>query len=489
MPLNGRTQFMDPLWILLFGIVVVVGGILVLRLHAFLALVLGALLVSALTTPEHLERYAREKQLTEAESKSLLGQSVGARVAQAFGNTCGKIGILIALAAVIGKALLESGAADRIVRSALRLLGEKRAPVAFLGSGFILGIPVFFDTVFYLMIPLGKALAFRTKRNYGLYLMTIIAGGTMAHSLVPPTPGPLFVAGELKVDVGHMILGGLVVGFFTVTTGLIYAWWANRRWEIPLRDSEQAPLRELESATARSDAELPSLSASLLPIVLPVLLITSGTVLKMLGDMTAFGGMRDLIAGAAVLAQDVGNPYVALAIGAALALWMMARKPGMNRESMAASVQAALASGGLIILITAAGGAFGGVLQQCGIGWRIRELAEVWNIGVLPLAFLVTALVRTAQGSATVAMITAVGIVSGFAMPGVLGFHPVYVALAIGCGSKPFPWMNDSGFWVICKMSGMTVPETFRSFSYMLTLMGLVGLAVVMILARLFPLV
>lgn len=480
---------MDPLWILLAGMIVVVGCILTLRLHAFLALILGALLVAAMTSPTHLERYAAEKDLSPGDSQALLRQSTGERVAKAFGNTCGKIGILIALAAVIGKGLLESGAADRIVRSALRRLGEKRAPFAFAGSGFLLAIPVFFDTVFYLMIPLGKALALRTKRNYALYLMTIIAGGTMAHSLVPPTPGPLFVAGELKVDVGHMILGGMVVGCFTVTAGMIYAWWANRRWDIPLRDSEDASVRDLEAVTRRSDAELPPLTMSLLPILLPVVLISSGTILKMLASVALPDGWGEFLSGMSVLAQDLGNPYVALAVGAALALVMVARRPGMNRETMSALVQSALASGGLIILITSAGGAFGGVLQQSGIGWRIRELAQVWNIAVLPLAFLVTTLVRTAQGSATVAMITAVGIVGGFAHPGVLGFHPVYVALAIGCGSKPFPWMNDSGFWVICKMSGMSIPETFRSFSVLLTIMGVVGLAVVMILARLFPLV
>jgi GntP family gluconate:H+ symporter len=132
------------------------------------------------------------------------------------------------------------------------------------------------------------------------------------------------------------------------------------------------------------------------------------------------------------------------------------------------------------------------MLQQSGIGWRIEALAGVWNLGILPLAFFVTALVRAAQGSATVAMITSAGIVgpmvSGMS-GGELGFHPVYVALAVGCGSKPFPWMNDSGFWVIARMSGMTVPETLKTFSVMLTLMGLVGLAVVMILARWFPMI
>jgi GntP family gluconate:H+ symporter len=161
----------------------------------------------------------------------------------------------------------------------------------------------------------------------------------------------------------------------------------------------------------------------------------------------------------------------------------------VDRKKIGTFVQSALSSAGVIILITAAGGAFGGVLQQTGIGHRIQEMASAHQLAVLPLAFVVTAVVRTAQGSATVAMITAVGILGGFADASQLGFHPLYLALVIGCGSKPVPWMNDSGFWLICKMTGMTEGETLRSSSAMMTIMGLVGLVFIMIFARLLPLV
>jgi len=186
-----------------------------------------------------------------------------------------------------------------------------------------------------------------------------------------------------------------------------------------------------------------------------------------------------------VLIDNVGNPNVALTISAAIALVTFAWRNRDHKKNITAFLQNALSSGGLIILITSAGGAFGGILQQTGIGYRIQDLADSYQIAVLPLAFCVTAIVRTAQGSATVAMITAVGILGG--LP--LGFHPLYLALVIGCGSKLIPWMNDSGFWVICKMSGMTEGETLKTCSTMMTLMGIVGLLVIMILARLFPLV
>ena len=145
---------MDSLWILLIGVIVVMGGILGLRLHAFLALVLGALAVAALTPPTSLEDFARAKEMSTQDVEDFSKTTTIERVTVAFGNTCGKVGILIALATVVGKCLMESGAADRIVRTALRIFGEHRAQFAFLGSGFLLGIPIFFDTVFFLMVPL-----------------------------------------------------------------------------------------------------------------------------------------------------------------------------------------------------------------------------------------------------------------------------------------------------------------------------------------------
>jgi GntP family gluconate:H+ symporter len=145
-------------------------------------------------------------------------------------------------------------------------------------------------------------------------------------------------------------------------------------------------------------------------------------------------------------------------------------------------------SAGTIVLIISAGGTFGQMLQQTGIGVQIAEMSSVYKSFILPLAFLITAVVRTAQGSATVAMVTTIGVMKGFSSPEVLGFHPVYLALVIGCGSKVFSWMNDSAFWIITEMSGMKEKETIRFFSYMLTVMGVAGLVAVMILSKVFPL-
>jgi hypothetical protein len=185
-----------PLIILAIGIAIVLGSIIVLKINAFIALISAAMAVSVL-------------------SVALLGEGTWkdsiARVAGAFGTAAGNIGIVIGLAAVIGKCMLDSGAADRIVRAFVRLFGEKRSPLALMGSGYVLAIPVFFDTVFYLLVPLARSLYRRTQQNYLMYLLAIAAGGAITHTLVPPTPGPLVMAATLNVDVGMMILVGILV--------------------------------------------------------------------------------------------------------------------------------------------------------------------------------------------------------------------------------------------------------------------------------------
>jgi GntP family gluconate:H+ symporter len=175
-------------------------------------------------------------------------------------------------------------------------------------------------------------------------------------------------------------------------------------------------------------------------------------------------------------------------MGAISALLLLLQQKKGKTEAMTTSVQAALMSGGVIILITAAGGAFGGMLQQTGISARIAELTKDYQMALIPLAFFITAIVRTAQGSATVAMITASGILAGMFHSAQLEYHQLYLGLSIACGSKLIPWMNDSGFWIICKMSNLTEKETLKTFSPLNTLMGVVGLIVIMIGAKLFPL-
>lgn len=408
------------------------------------------------------------------------------RVASALGTTFGKLGILIAMASIIGQCLIASGAAERIVQTIRSLMGERWTALAFVISSFVLAIPVFFDTVFFLMLPLAKAMARRTGRDYLLYVMSIIVGGTLAHSLVPPTPGPLFVAEQLDVSIGEMVIGGIGVGFWGVLAGYFYMVWANRRWVIPLRDSEENTATNGPADSSESNERLPSFSISILPVIIPVLLLGW----KTLHDAEGVDSDSSLFVLWDATISFLGDKNIALSLGALLAMLTLVGKPDTTWTGLAKSVQKALSDGGVVLLITCAGGAFGEMIRQTNIGTTIADAlpTSAGGAGLLVTAFLITMIIRVIQGSATVAMITAIGIVVPVASQMGLPYHPVYLALAIGCGSKPLPWMNDSGFWVIGRMSGFTEKETLKTFSVLLTIMGLVSFLATLVSAMLLPL-
>ena len=502
---------MDPLFVLLIGVAIVFVGILVLKLHAFFTLTLAAMAVAAFSSPELIKNFYIEEGnaavakatadmigkgmspeeaaeiawvehgVTDNQAEGLAKRSFGSRVALAFGVTCGKIGLVICMASIIGTCLLDSGAALRIVRAILKAMGEKRAPAAMGASGFFLGIPVFFDTVFYLLVPLAKGLAASTKRNYGLYVLAIIAGGSIAHSQIPPTPGPLFVAEQLNIEIGLMMISGIIVGGIAAFSGMLYAKWINKRKPIPFRDLEDGGNSKLKNWDEIKDSDLPNLWLSMTPIVLPLILLSGNTIL----DGVAKSAGVELAPWLAKTASLLGDKNVALTLGACVGLFTLFRAKSGN-ESVKEAMQTALSSGGIVLMITCAGGAFGGMLQQSGIREVVSQFGGGDGFWFLPMAFVLTAMIRTVQGSATVAMITSVGILGP--MAGDLSFHPIYLAMVIGFGSKPVPWMNDSGFWVISKMSGMTEGETLMNFSVMATIMAIVGLIASMVGAMVLPL-
>ena len=457
---------MHPLLILLLGMATILGGILGLRLNAFLALVTAAIVVSLLAPGEPAVKIAR--------------------VAEGFGRTAGTIGIVIALAAIAGKAMMDSGAADRIVRAFIALLGEQRSATALCATGYVLSIPVFFDTVFYLLVPLARSGYTRTNRYYLKYLLAIAAGAGATHTLVPPTPGPLAVAGTLGVDLGTMVLVGLVVALPAAAAGLLFAGWVDRRMPVVPQAAGAAP-----AATE----PLPGLVVSLLPIVLPVLLISSNTVVL---SMTARpGGHVAQWSALAPYTAIVGNPNLAMLVAASVAMWVYARQRGVSRAALAEMVDTSLMGAGFIILIIAASGAFGVALQATGIG-PVIERAFVGNAAAgvgsglvfLFLGFGVASLIKIAQGSSTVAMITTAAMLAAMLPANGRGlpFHTVYVATAIASGSLVGTWMNDSGFWLFSKMGGVTELETFKSWTPVLAVVGITSMVTTVVLALLVPL-
>jgi GntP family gluconate:H+ symporter len=325
----------------------------------------------------------------------------------------------------------------------------------------------------FLLVPLAKAMRLRTGRDYLLYILAIVTGGTMTHSLVPPTPGPLFVANALGVAVGHMILVGCCISAVAAIFGYAWGQFANRRWPIPLRATPELAA-QLESISAQQTRDLPSLGLSLAPILIPVVLITLNT--GYLARADGVGVWKTL--------RWITEQNLVLILAAALSLAMLWRR---QRATMAAAVDESITSAGNIILITAAGGAFGAVLQQSGIGPWMQNAVAAYSLPVIPLAWLLTVTMRTALGSATVAMITAAGALGGLASAATLGYHPVWLAIAIGCGSKPIWWMNDSGFWVVSKMGGLTEEESIRVLTPLSIVNGTTGLIATAVGAWLFP--
>jgi GntP family gluconate:H+ symporter len=480
---------MDPIFIMLIGMAIVVGGIIGFKLHPVLSLLLAAVVVALLTPTSSVEQFFIAKGGLEADALKLAHKSIGERIASEFGNTCAKIGILIAMAAIIGKAMLDSGAAEKIIRSMLKITGEKNAPIGFILSSFFLTIPVFVDTVIFLMMPLAKAMGMRLNKNYLLLALSVIAGAVMANSYIPPSPGPLFLVGAMNVPIGLMMVCGLLLGLCTITVGYFIAVFLNKKFDIPLRDSPDARLEDIKAIAEKTDSELPSLAWALLPAVFPLLTICIRSGFEAfnksntpLTDFAIINKMVDLII-------FFGDKNIALLMGAIFALLVLANQKKTTKDKLTAFVQTALMSGGGIILITAAGGAFGGMLQQTGISNRIADLTKDYQMALIPLAFFITMVVRTAQGSATVALITASGILAGMAQNDNLGFHPVYLCLAIGSGAKLIPWMNDAGFWIMCKTSNLTEQEALKTIAPMQSLMGLTGVILTMIAAWLFPMV
>ncbi len=450
-----------PLMILAIGIATIVTMIVVLRINAFFALITAALIVSFLAPGDTADKVTR--------------------VAVAFGNTAGSIGIVIAMAAVIGVCMLGSGAADRVVRWCLSLLGEQRAAAALASSGFVLAVPVFFDTVFYLLVPLARSMYRRTQRNYVKYLVAIAAGAVATHALVPPTPGPLIIAQTLGIDLGTMIIVGAVVALPSAFMGLVFAGWVDRRMTIAMR-----PITDSDEPEPIPDDRLPGLFVSLLPILLPVVLISMNTVTQTLSRDAgpAWKQMADWTA-------VIGNPNLALLLAAAVALRVYIGQRLPTREGVAQLVEGALMSGGMIILITAGGGAFGAMLKAARIGPAIESLfasGQATGFALLLLGFFVAALLKFAQGSSTVAMITASAMLATMISGESLPMHPVYLATAIGSGSLVGSWMNDSGFWIFAKMGGLTEIETLKSWTPLLVVVGITGMLMSLLLASVLPL-
>lgn len=415
-----------------------------LKLHPFFALLIGACgygLAAGLSPERTLEV-----------------------VTGGLGKTVASIGIVIASGCVIGAVLERTGAALAMANAVLRLVGRGRTILALGVTGGIVSVPVFCDSGFVILAPLARSLALRAKQSMAAMATALSMGLYVTHCLVPPTPGPVAAAGELHADMGRVIALGLVVAAVVIGVCWGYAVWLGRRCYIEPPVARAAP---------EGEAGGPEASAYLAfgPISLPVALIA---LRSFMGETQGSG-----LAAVAWL----GNPNIALLLGALFAL-VLGRRHGL--DELGEWTSDALRTAGSIVLITGAGGALGAVLRVTPLADHIGAMLQAFDLGrgniVLP--FLVAAALKTAQGSSTVALVTAASLVSPL-LP-VLGLvTPTELALtvlSIGAGSMTVSHVNDSYFWVVTQLSGLTVAQGYRIVTAASAVAGLTALVAVVIL-------
>ncbi|MGC8828802.1 MAG: GntP family permease [Verrucomicrobiia bacterium] len=480
-----------PFVVLIVCVLLLIFLITVLRIHAFFALIIAAfmagILAKNLSSPLMPDSFKARGHLWQAIELTTIE----------FGNIAGKIAVVIALASVIGVCLMESGAADKVVRKFLRFFGEKRTGAAIAASSYFLSIPIFFDTFFMLLLPIARALSIRVGKDYLLYVLAICCGASVTHSLCAPHPGPLAMAEALKIDLGITIIGGILLGIFPTFCSWTAAKWVNKRVSIPLRDTSIGSLDDLKNIINKPENELPSFWLSITPIILPILLISTASFSDAIIQhpdtfsiiVNAFGGI-DSYKSFATFIEFIGNRNVALLIGAIISIWILARARKLKFSEVSKMLAPAFETAGVVILITSAGGAFGLMLKDGGIGDSVKALVAGTQINLILLSWLVAALIRIAQGSATVAMLTTAAMVYPIIVSssGALPYHPIYIFASIGFGAMIFSWMNDSGFWVISRLSGFTEKETLKTWSLIVTINSVAGLVECLILSKLLPL-
>lgn len=371
-----------------------------------------------------------------------------------FGSTLGSIGMVILFGIIIGAFLEQTGAAFKLAEVVLRLIGKKRVHGAMGIMGFLISIPVFADSGYILLHPLNKSLSKKAGLSLAGTGVTLMLGLMLTHVLVPPTPGPIAAAGIVGADVGRVMILGLLIGMVSLPVAIWYGkYYAGKTYIDP---NPELDTKEVEVATKSA----PGAFQSFLPIVVPILLIVSKSLLELrLTDAQEPNSWQATL-------LFLGTPVIALFIGMLLA-FTLPKKLEQSMFSASGWVGKALVDGALILLITGAGGIFGKVLQQSGIATDMQNLLSGVNLGIW-LPFILTAAIKTAQGSSTVALITTAGIMAP--MMGGMGFESEWekalMVVSIGAGAAVVPHANDSGFWVFTQLTGMDVKTGYRLYTF-----------------------
>jgi len=410
----------------------------------------------------------------------LLGLAVGMpmdKIVKAFetgnGNTLGHIAIVVGLGTMLGKMMAESGGAERIANTLIGWFGEKYIHWAMMCVAIIVGLPVFFEVGFVLLIPIAFNVAKRTKKSLLLIGLPMVAGLSVVHGLIPPHPAALLAVQAYHADIGRTIMYGLIVGIPTaIVAGPLFALLIHKYIKLP----ENNPLAAqfVDSRKEGETRDLPGFGITLFSILLPVILMLIGSWADLFSAPKTF--INDLL-------HFVGNSDVALLIAVLFSFWSFGASRGFDRAQIQKFCGECLAPIAGITLIVGAGGGFGNVLRESGISQQLVATASAAHLSPLLLGWFVAALIRLATGSATVAMTTACGIVAPIAQAAGASVSPELLVLATGSGSLIFSHVNDGGFWLIKEYFGMTVGQTFKTWSLCETIISVMGLGLTFALA------
>ncbi|MCI3243687.1 GntP family permease [Streptomyces spinosisporus] len=433
----------------LAGIAVIVLLITKFKLHAFLSLTIGSLVLGAVAGAPL--------------DKVITSFSTG------LGSTVASVGVLIALGSILGKLLADSGGADQIVDTILAKASGRAMPWAMVLIASVIGLPLFFEVGIVLLIPVVLMVA--RRGNFSLMRIGVpaLAGLSVMHGLIPPHPGPLVAIDAVHANLGVTLALGILVAIPTVIiAGPLFSKVAARWVDAPV------PERMLPPRASEELEKRPGFGATLTTVLLPVVLM----LLKALVDI--------VIDDPENLTQRVfdviGNPLIALLAAVIVGMFTLGRAAGFTRERITDTVEKGLMPIAGILLIVAAGGGFKQTLIDSGVGQMILDISKDWSIPALLLAWLIAVIIRLATGSATVATVSAAGLVAPLAAD-MSTSHTALLVLAIGCGSLFFSHVNDAGFWLVKEYFGLSVGETIKTWSVMETIISVVGGALVLLLS------
>lgn len=432
----------------IIGLAILLVLIIKFKVHAMLSILIGAVVIGLIA--------------------GMPFDEIVTAVDDGIGNTLKGIALLVGLGSMFGAILEASGGAQTLAVTMVKRFGDEKAAWALGITGLVISIPVFFDAGLIILIPLAFSLAKKTNKSSLFYAIPLLAGLAVGHAFIPPTPGPVLVATMLNVELGWVILVGIICGFFAmIVAGPIWGSICGKKYFVPIPE-------QVANQEEMDESKLPGFATVATIIMIPLVLIILKSVA---GVVPALQGVQPVL-------NFLGQPFVALLLATLAAMFLLGTRHGYTLPELEKILTKSLEPTGLILLVTACGGVLRYILQYSGLGEVIGNAVASVNLPIVIVAFLVAALVRICVGSATVAMTMAAGIIA--AMPEVAGLSPMYLACvvaAVAGGATVCSHFNDSGFWLVRSLLGLDEKTTLKTWTIMETLVGGTGFLVALIIS------